>query len=442
MIHHYETAKYQRTRHLKVKRPAETTTLRLFLDEADRDQTVLGYGGAFTEAAAITFASMSEAHQRTFLEAYFNPLTGLGYTLGRVAIHSCDFALGHYTYIDEGDTTLESFSIERDTRYVLPMIRSAEAEAGRTIDLLASPWSPPAWMKTNKQMAQGGKLLKSYYDLWARYFIKFIEAYTKAGLSIFAVTVQNEPAAVQVWDSCEYTAEEEKHFVKEHLGPMLHASPYRDVKLLIWDHNRDLMVERARAILSDPEAAQYVWGTAFHWYVSEDFEQVGTVHKEFPDKGLLFTEGCIEGGPQPGVFENGERYARNMIGDFSNGCQGYLDWNLILNSQGGPNHVGNYCDAPMLYDAAADTLTINTTYHAIQHFSAHVKPGAIRIASKLEHPDIGHVAFKNPDGSIALIIQNESEADVGIRIETPTGPHDVTCVRRSISTFVLRGDAL
>lgn len=440
MFHHYETAKYEQTRHKKVVRPAETPALRLFLDISERDQTVLGYGGAFTEAAALTFSAMSEVNQHKVLHAYFNPMTGLGYTLGRVAIHSCDFALGHYTYVDEGDTTLDSFSIKRDTRHIIPMIKAAEKVASHPIALLASPWSPPAWMKTNRQMARGGKLLLEYYPLWAQYFLKFIEHYTAAGLTVFALTVQNEPAAVQVWDSCEYSAEEEKQFVKNHLGPALEASPYRDVKLLIWDHNRDLMVERATAILSDPEAARFVWGTAFHWYVSEDFSQVGRLHKAFPDKHLLFTEGCIEGGPKPGVFESGERYARNMIGDFCEGCEGYIDWNLLLDAKGGPNHVGNYCDAPILYDEKTDRLTINYSYDAIRHFSAHALPGAVRIASHLEHPILRHVAFENPDGTLVLIVQNESETDEAIRLETPLGAYDVTCVRRSISTFVLRGD--
>ena len=156
---------------------------------------------------------------------------------------------------------------------------------------MASPWSPPAWMKTNNEMNRGGKLLPEYREAWAKYYTKFIRAYEKEGINIWGITVQNEPEAVQTWDSCIYTEHEERDFIRDYLGPIMHAEGLKDVKILIWDHNRDVIVRRAAGVLSDPEAAKYVWGTGFHWYVSEEFENVGKVHEMFPDKHLLFTEG-------------------------------------------------------------------------------------------------------------------------------------------------------
>ena len=163
--------------------------------------------------------------------------------------------------------------------------------------------------------------------------------------------MQNEPAAKQTWESCLYTAEEERDFVRDHLGPALHAAGHADVKLLVWDHNRDLLVERATPIYADAEAARYVWGAALHWYVSEDFTQSSALHAAFPDKHILFTEGCWEGGVKLGQWDRGERYSRNMIGDLRNWVCGWIDWNMVLDTRGGPNHVGNWCDAPVLVDA-------------------------------------------------------------------------------------------
>lgn len=434
-----ETTKYSGSRRAKVKYEVSHFDTVIRLNPTQTYQTILGFGGAFTEAAAYTLSKMSDANRRTVLEAYFNPHKGLGYTLGRVAIHSCDFALGNYTYIDENDTSLRSFSIAREFKYVIPMIQEASIIRNEPIAILASPWSPPAWMKTNQDMNHGGKLKPEYRDVWAAYYIKFIEAYKQAGINLFAITVQNEPAATQIWDSCLYTAEEERDFVKYHLGPALKASAHPETKLLIWDHNRDMLPERALPIYDDQEASQYVWGCAFHWYVSEDFNNLSQLHRLHPNKHLLFTEGCIEGGVKLGAYESAERYARNMIGDFANYCEGYIDWNLTLDEQGGPNHVGNYCDAPIICDTLTDTIHYNYSYDAIGHFSQHVQVGAQRIESQTETDALQHVAFKNKDGSIVLVLLNETEKDIAIRIEGLEQLHTTQCRRRSISTLIWRG---
>lgn len=383
----------------------------------DEKQTFLGFGGAFTEAAAYTLAHTSEQNQQKIMDAYFDAEKGLDYTLGRVSIHSCDFSLGSYTYIDEGDETLATFNMEHEEKWVIPMIKRAQSYRKEPLKLLASPWSPPAFMKTTNEMKYGGELKAEYAALWAAYYVRFISEMKRYDIPIWSVSVQNEPAAVQCWESCTYSAEQERDFIKNHLGPAIKKSQFPDTNIIIWDHNRDVLLERAMPVLSDKEAAQYVWGTGNHWYLSEDFQQLSTLHYAFPDKHLIFTEGCVElttvaenatGQHHIGSWENGQRYGRNIIGDFNNWSEGWIDWNLILNEQGGPNHVANYCEAPIMVNRQTDDVIFNPSYYIIGHFSKYIKPGAKNII--LTHSvgeNLFATAFKNPDGSIVCVIQNE-----------------------------------
>ncbi len=400
-------------------------------------QTVIGFGGAFTEAAAHTLSRISTEKRAEVIRGYFDPEEGLGYTIGRVHIHSCDFALGNYTYVEENDKELNSFDISRDRKWVLPLIHDAVKAAGQDITMLASPWSPPAWMKTNGEMNHGGQLKPEFREAWALYYTKFIKAYREEGVPIWGITVQNEPAAVQTWDSCIFSGEEERDFVRDHLGPTMHREGLEDVNILIWDHNRDLIVERASAVLTDPEAAKYVWGTGFHWYVSEAFEEVGKVHDLFPDKHLLFTEGCQEGGVKLGEWFTGERYGRNMIGDLNNWTEGYLDWNLVLDETGGPNHVNNLCDAPIIADTITDTVHYNSSYYYIGHFSKYISPGAVRIGLNSKADGLLMTAFKNIDGSVAVIIQNETDEPREFELELGEEAVNDTLPAHSIATYMI-----
>jgi glucosylceramidase len=440
MIITYVTSKYDNLKHQKF--PVETKKqpdLVISMDSKKKFQKIIGFGGAFTEAACYTLNRLSKANQEKLLKAYFDLEEGLGYTIGRIHMNSSDFSLSNYTYVEDNDSELNSFDISRERKYVIPTIKKAESILGKSIDLLVSPWSPPAWMKTNNQMNYGGKLKPEFYQTWANYFVKFLEEINKEGLSAFALTVQNEPAAKQTWDSCLYSGEEERDFVKNHLGPTLENSEFNDVKIFVWDHNRDIVVERAEAVLKDKEASKYVAGTAIHWYVSEAFENVGKVHELFPDKQIIFSEGCIEGGPHPGVYETGERYARNIIGDFSNWCEAFIDWNFTLDEIGGPNHVGNYCDAPILSDTINDELIFNSSYYHLAHFSKHVKPGAYRVESKSSDADIKQIAFLNPDGSKVLILLNETENDLVVVLKEEENEVKIESTKRTITTVVFKG---
>ncbi|WP_026691334.1 glycoside hydrolase family 30 protein [Alteribacter aurantiacus] len=407
------------------------------VDPSIEYQEWMGFGGAFTEAAAYSLSQVSSSHREDIVKAYFNKNTGLGYTLGRTHIHSCDFALGNYTYVEDGDTSLDSFSIERERELVIPFIKDAVKEAKEELTLLSSPWSPPAWMKTNGEMNHGGKLKPEFRDVWANYYVKYIEAMEQEGIPIWGVSIQNEPAAKQVWDSCLYTAEEERDFIKDHLGPTFEKNGLQDKKIVIWDHNRDIIVERAETVLSDPDAAKYVWGTGNHWYVSEEFENLGIVHEKFPDKHLLFTEGCIEGGVQLGAWHTGERYARNIIGDMNNWLEGFIDWNLVLNEEGGPNHVGNYCDAPIIVDTKEDQVHYNSSYYMIGHFSKYIKPLAKRVHLDSNVEGLSMTAFKNKDNSTVMVVLNESEEEKSFTINMEGTSADVVVKPRSIATYIM-----
>ena len=379
------------------------------INENKTYQSILGFGGAFSEAACYTLNKLSTSQKEKILDAYFNKEKGLGYNLGRVSINSCDFSLQSYDYVKEDDKSLETFNISREDKWVIPTIKEAMQIRGEDIKILASPWSPPAWMKTNKKMNNGGKLLDEYKKVWADYYIEFINEYKKRDIDIWGITVQNEPAAEQIWESCIYTAEEERDFIKNYLGPAFVNNGLKDKKIIIWDHNRDMVIDRATTVLSDDKAAQYVWGTGINWYLSEAFKNVGEVHNRFPDKHLLFTEGTQEGGVHLGAWKTGEKYARNMIGDLNNWIEGYIDWNLVLNEEGGPNHVGNYCDAPIIADTENDQVIFNSSYYYIGHFSKYIQENALRIGLDHNNKNLQVTAIKNPDGSIVIIILNETE---------------------------------
>lgn len=398
-------------------------------------QTHLGFGGAITESAAYTLSEMPKEKREEVLKAYYSQ-EGLGYNLGRIHMNSCDFSLENYTYVKANDEALKTFDISREDKWVIPLIKDAEKYSG-PLAVLVSPWSPPAWMKTNNNMNFGGELLPKYYDAWGRYYIKFLEELKKRKITVFGVSVQNEPAAKQTWDSCLYSPEQERDFVKTSLGPKLKAYD-PNLKLLVWDHNRDIIMERVSPIYDDPQASSYVWGTATHWYVSEEFANLGKVHDKYPHKHLLFTEGCIEGGPKPGAWHTGERYARNIIGDFNNYCEGYIEWNIVLNEEGGPNHVKNFCDAPILADRPSKTLIYNSSYYYIGHFSKFIRPGAKRIEAKYAlQPGVRAVSYKNTNGSLVVVLQNETNDAVDVSFNKGMDGFQVSSLAHSIMTFVI-----
>ena len=412
------------------------TKSKITIEPKNQRQEILGFGGSFTEASSSIYKELDEEKKEEIIESYFGE-NGNKYSMARTHINSCDFSLGNYAHVeDENDLELKTFSLERNKISLIPMINDALKKRRNNIRIMASPWSPPAWMKTTGEMNFGGKLKSEYRDTWADYYCKFIENCEKENVPIWGLSIQNEPEAKQTWDSCLYTAEEERDFIKNHLGPSLEKHNLLDRKIIIWDHNRDVMVERARTVLSDPDAAKYVWGTGFHWYCGDHFDNVQKVHDEFPDKQLIFTEGCQEGGPHIGSWDLGERYATSIINDLNRWTVAWIDWNLILNEQGGPNHVGNYCSAPIIVDTRSQDLLYQSSYYYIGHFSRFILPGDKIINSKNTNNTIDVLSSINNQNTVNTVIQNKNESNVEVSYNRDNVNSVFTIPERSIVTVV------
>ena len=398
------------------------TELAVFVNPKKTFQEFLGIGGAITDASSEVFATLNKVQQEEFLQAYFGK-NGINYTIIRTSIHSSDFGLGSHTYVEEGDAALKTFSIEKDKEKRIPFIKRAIELIEDDLVFYASPWSPPAFMKTNKNMLRGGKLLPEFRQAWANYYAKFIKAYEDEGIPVWGLTIQNEPMAVQRWESCIYTAEEERDFLKNYLGPTLEKEGLGDKKIVVWDHNRDLISERANTIFEDPEASKYVWGIGFHWYETwtgglPKYDNLKNIKESFPSKNMLFTEGCQEGFDTERMhyWPNAERYGNSMINDFNSGVVGWTDWNILLDERGGPNHVQNFCFAPIHANTKTSELTYTPTYFYIGHFSKFINPGAKRVSTTTSRTSLESTSFLNSDGSLVTVVMNKTDAKINYKL--------------------------
>eukprot|EP00930_Biecheleria_cincta_P041911 TRINITY_DN28811_c0_g1_i2.p1 TRINITY_DN28811_c0_g1~~TRINITY_DN28811_c0_g1_i2.p1 ORF type:complete len:568 (+),score=58.55 TRINITY_DN28811_c0_g1_i2:36-1706(+) len=436
---------------LEPGRPAREAP-NVVLDASVRYQTVLGFGGSFTESSANLMQKLGPQNQEKLINAYFNADTGLGYQVGRVHMNSCDFSTGNWSCVDDTpDETLDSFTIDHYKESILPMIKRAmAATAEGALQIIFSPWSPPAWMKDNGKM-NGGTLQPKYFRTWARYYVRFAEEFKSQGVSLWGVTVQNEPAAGTPWETCYYSAEDERDFVRDHLGPALEASGL-GLKLLVWDHNRNEMFERASTIYGDPEAAKYVWGVSYHWYGDPryewwpdeggmtGFDNLQLVHDLRPDKHIVMTECCQEMGPRMTGWQLGERYAESIIKDFNHWCEAWIDWNLLLDERGGPNWRNNCCSAPIISWMGADRLLFLSSYYYIGHFSRYIRPGAQRIAAASSRDALEVTAFINPDETLVAVVLNQSNRDYPFSLQYAGNIAQARAPPRSISTFILQSN--
>ena len=421
------------------------TEVSVFVNPDRTFQTFLGIGGAITDASAEVFAALPEEKQEELITAYYDSTNGIGYTLCRTPIHSCDFSSASHTYIEEGDKELTTFNIEHDRVYKIPLLKKAIEATGEDLVIYASPWSPPAFMKDNNNMLQGGKLLPEYYDAWALYYTKFIKAYEKEGIPIWGITIQNEPMATQTWESCIFTSEEERDFLKNHLGPTMEKEGLGEKKIIVWDHNRDLINQRANVIFEDPEASKYAWGMGFHWY--EDwtgsdpmYVNLEKVKESYPSKHLLFTEGCNGGftSERYQYWPNAEHYGQSMINDFNRGTVGWTDWNILLNQIGGPNHVGNYCFAPIHGDTETGELIYTPAYFYIGHFSKFIRPGAKRVSTASSRSHLLSTSFLNTDGSLVSVVMNQSDEDIDYKLYVKSEAIQITIAAHSIQTIITK----
>ena len=445
----YTTAKNQTEKFVPSKgsfqnfpQPKETDIC-VFVDPDFKYQKITGIGGAITDASAETFYKLPQDKQKEFLEAYFGK-NGLQYNLIRTSMNSSDFSSGSYTYVEENDKALKTFNIQHDEQYKIPMIKEAQKMIGKNFKFYFSPWSPPAWMKDNNNMLRGGKLKKEYYQPWANYYVKFIKEYEKRGIPVWGLSVQNEPMATQTWESCIYTAEEEAEFLGKYLGPTLWKNGYKNKEVIIWDHNRDLLYQRATTTLSDPLANKYATGIGFHWYETWTksqplFENVEETAKAFPNKFLIFTEGCVEKFKFEEIYDwrLGEIYGKNMINDFNNGISAWTDWNILLDEKGGPNHVGNFCFAPIIADTRTGELHYTAEYYYIGHISKYVQMNARRLGTVTNRDFLISTSFMNPNGQMVVVVMNSSDQETQYNLWIEGQSVSVKSPANSIQTIVI-----
>lgn len=378
-------------------------------------QQIKGFGGAITEAAGYVFSKMDDKSKDEFLNSYYGQ-GGNDYRFARISIDSCDFSLGHYTAMDDPqDTELKSFSLVRDEQYVIPLLRAAERTAGKPIEIMLSPWSPPTFMKTNGDRNGGGSLKPEFRAFWAKYICQYIKEYQKRGFTVRYLTIQNEPMATQRWDSCLYRAQEEKNFLSDFLYPTLLEQGLHDINICIWDHNKENVFDRACEII-DERTDKMVQGIAFHWYSGDHFEALSLLRDKYPDKQLLFSEGCVEYSrfDTTAHLQHAQKYAHDMLGNFNAGMNLFIDWNVLLNEKGGPNHVENYCGAPIHYDMVNGKLEKKLSLTYIGHFSRYIKPMAKRIGFSRYTDKVEVTAFENPDGSIVAVLLNQNKIPIKI----------------------------
>ena len=432
-------------------------------------QTITGFGGSFTEASAHLLTKISKVNREKILNAYFSE-NGANYSLTRTTIASCDFSLKNYTYAKvENDLALEHFTIEDDKADIIPMILDAKAISKEGFNIIASPWSCPPWMKDNKSYV-GGKLLPEFNDTFALYFSKYLEAYKKEGIDIWGVTVINEPHGNgNNWESTLFSPEEMTLFVQNHLGPKLERDGWEDIKVLGYDQNRAGLQEWVDAMYKDEMTSKYFAGTAIHWYEStyEVFpEALQYAHNKSPNKYLIQTEACVDS-EVPHWQDDAwywkkeatdwgwdwasekdkylhpkyapvNRYAEDIIGCLNNQVDGWVDWNMVLDRQGGPNWFKNWCVAPVIVDAENDEVYFTPLYYVMAHFSKFMRPGAIKIGCDVNNKDLKVTAVQNPDESIALVIFNPTTAKHTIEIQINNQNTVISIDAQTLQTVVIK----
>ena len=449
--------------------PDAEKTVKITINPEEKFQEITGFGGSFTEASAYLLNELSKENRDKIIEAYFGE-SGAKYSLTRTHINSSDFSLENYSYAPvKDDMDLENFSIDEDRDDIIPMIKDAMAVSKDGFKIISSPWTAPPWMKDNNDW-KGGKLLPKYYDTWALFFSKYLDEYEKEGIDIWGITVENEPLGNDSnWESMHYTPEEMNEFVINHLGPQLQNDGHENVKILGYDQNRDSeMIEWIDAMYGNEEAAKYFDGTAIHWYAStyDVFpEALQYAHNAAPDKYLIQTEATADAevpvwkddkwywskeatdwgwdwAPEDKKYLHPKyvpvyRYARDMIGTLNNWVDGWIDWNMVLDRQGGPNWAENWCLAPVIVDPEKDEVYFTPLYHTMAHFSRYIRPGAVRIGHSHNDEEILLTAVQKPDKSIAVVILNQSEEAKRIQIELKGKKTEFAISGNALQTIVI-----
>lgn len=435
-------------------------TVTIIIDTSKTYQKIYGFGGAFTDAAGINIKSLPKNMQEDIIRSYYTD-EGLSYNIGRVPMASCDFSVRQYTYADSpGDFALANFSLAtEDYELKIPLIKRALNVSKNAIWMFASPWSAPAWMKTNGKLYHGGFLIGHpggpYYKTWANYFVRFFQEYERNGIKFWGLTAENEPTAGFVptypFQSLGFTPALQRDFIKFDLGPALEKAGYGPDKiaLMILDDMRVFLPIWANLVLKDKDAAKYIAGVAVHWYLDSvtDAARLDETHDAFPDKFILATEACMGDKPwikekvQLGSWDRAENYSHDILEDLQHWVTGWVDWNLALDKEGGPNWVKNFVDSPIIVDADAREFYKQPMYYALAHFTKFLPRGSMRVASRRDSGDENGLefgAFKTPQGATVAIVLNPtgSERDIQLKDASSGTTYKKTITPRSINTFV------
>lgn len=430
-------------------------------------QTITGFGGSFTEASAHLYSKLGEVNKNRVLEAYFSK-EGADYSLTRTHMNSCDFALSNYSYAPvDGDVELIHFTIDEDKADLIPMIKAAQAVSEDGFKLFSSPWTASPWMKDNKHWV-GGKLLPEYYDTWALFFSKYAEAYKAEGIDIWGFTVENEPMGNgNNWESMEFSPETMTEFVKNYLGPTLVKNGQEDLVILGYDQNRGDLKEWVDVMYKDQESSKYYDGTAIHWYESTyDYfpDELQYAHHKAPGKYLIQTEACVDS-EVPAWKDDSwywskkatdwgwdwrepskkylhpkyapvNRYARDIIGCLNNWVDGWVDWNMILDRQGGPNWFKNWCVAPIIVDPNQDEVYFTPLYYVMSHFSKFIRPGANVVEATCNDSELMVSASLNPDGSVVVVVFNEHKSEKYINLSIADNNYGLSISPQALQTII------
>lgn len=444
------------------------TPVSLTLRPDQKFQTITGFGGAFTESSAYLLNRLSKENRQKIIDAYFGE-EGANYSLTRTHMNSCDFSISNYSYSPvEGDKDLEHFTIEEDQEDLIPFIKDAMAASKDGFKIFASPWTAAPWMKDNNSWV-GGKLLPEYYDTWALFFSKYVDAYKQEGIDIWGFTVENEPLGNgNNWESMHFTPEEMTEFVVNHLGPKLEADGKGDLKILGYDQNREHLKEWVDVMFKDEASSKYYDGTAIHWYAStyEVFpEELQYAHEKAPNKYLIQSEACVDAevpvwkddawywkkeatdwgwdwAPEKDKYLHPKyapvnRYARDIIGCLNNWVDGWVDWNMVLDKKGGPNWFKNWCVAPVIVDPENDEVYFTPLFYTLAHFSKYIRPGAVRIGIDSTDEDLMVTAAHNPDDTISVIIFNESDSPKSLELSLNEESVVFSIDQKAIQTVVI-----
>ncbi|XP_076646296.1 lysosomal acid glucosylceramidase-like isoform X3 [Halictus rubicundus] len=406
-----------------------SSSVTLTIDRTKKYQSILGFGGAFTDSAGINLKKLSPKTQERLLRAYYDPIEGSRYNLGRIPIGGTDFSVRAYTYDDvANDTSLEHFALAlEDHKYKIPYAHGAR-KMNPTTKFFASAWSAPGWMKTNGVFQQFGYLKKEYYQVWANYLAKFADAYKKKGLEIWAITTGNEPTIsfnINTTDviSMGWTPETMAEWVADHLGPALAKSASKETRVLAIDDDRNVLPNWMETYYNNKEASKYTVGTAVHWYFDNlaPFTVLDETHDLDPSKIIIMTEASM--GPTywgrstivSDMWDLGEQYFLNIIKHLKHWAVGWVDWNLVLNKEGGPT-FNLTLNAAIVINPENDEFYKLSMYYAIAHFSKFVDRNSVRI-SVTDTDDVESAAFLTPSEEVVVVLYNKNSNSTSVTLQ-------------------------